>query len=362
MDSVELIKYIENPDLLNDKSVDALENIISKYPYFQTAHKLFLRNLNNLNSDKYNSQLSKLSIQITDRGSLYFYLTRSTNPLSQEQELKIKKSESIEINQEIISQKKDPEVSADEKTKGKTNLKLLKNHNVRRKIKDGFDGMGDNISVTISSQLEFVKSTKKDDLEYSPEIYFIEEEKIDKNKILTIESIPDSANHKNGKDLLQIDETLEIENNLTANAPVVESQISESIEFIDSTKVVEENKKPKDKKNNTQGFDISHYADEDEILKNADENDLISKFITVNPRIEPVETYIDNQEDISEHSIKEDDNLLSETLAKVYIAQGYFDKALKSYEKLCLKYPEKNTYFAGQIEMIKELINKQKNS
>ncbi len=361
MDSVELIKYIENPNLLNDKTVDVLENIIKKHPYFQTAHKLYLKVLSNQNPDKYNSQLSKSSIQITDRTSLYFYLTKPAKGLAQEHEITIRKSESEEISKEIISQKKDSTEPTEEKPKDKSNRKLLKNHNVRRKIKEGFDGMGDNISVTISSQLEFVKSTKKEELEYSPEIYFIEEEKIDKNKILTIESIPDSTNHKNGKDLLQIDETLEIESKPTTSTTNFEPQASESIEFIDTTKVVEENKKPKDKKN-TQGFDISHYADEDEILKNADENDLISKFITVNPRIEPVETYVDDQKDISEHSIKEDDNLLSETLAKVYMAQGYFDKALKSYEKLCLKYPEKNTYFAGQIEMIKELINKQKNN
>lgn len=221
--------------------------------------------------------------------------------------------------------------------------------------------MGDNIAVTISSQLEFVKSSRKEELEYSPEIYFIEEERPEKANLVTIETVPSQPDNLNGKDLLQIDESIEIENAEELNADQkYSSDIEQSLELIETADKIQENKKPESKAKQTQGFDISHYADEDEILKNADENDLISKFIAVNPRIEPIEQYVDDQKDISEHSTREDDNLLTETLAKVYIAQGYFDKAIKSYEKLCLKYPEKNTYFAGQIEMIKELINKQK--
>ena len=359
MNSSELIKYIENSELLEGNSLNKIENTLKEYPYFQTAHKLLLKNLKQTNSNEFNLQLSKSSIYISDRSLLYYYLNKSQeNTAVYQNEISLQEKEE-QIKEEITPPEKIAE-PLKEKPREIKNPKLLKNHNVRRKIKEGFDGMGDNISVTISSQLEFVKSNIKENLEYSPEIYFIDEEKLDKNKILTIEVLADDSNNKNGKDLLQIDESQEIEKNTTANGGQIESDINENIEFIESSSI--KDKKVKDKKNTNQGFDISHYADEDEILKNTDENDLIAKFIIVNPRIDSVESYNDEQKDISEHSIKEDDNLLTETLAKVYIAQGYFDKALKSYEKLCLKYPEKNTYFAGQIEMIKELINKQKNS
>ncbi len=358
MNSAEVIKYIENPELLEGNSLDNLKNTLKEYPFFQTAHKLLLKNLKQTNPNEFNLQLSRSSIYISDRSLLYFYLNKSQeNTAVYQNEISLPEKEA-QIKEEVTPPEKIAE-PVKEKSKEIKNPKLLKNHNVRRKIKEGFDGMGDNISVTISSQLEFVKSNKKEDLEYSPEIYFIDEEKLDKNKILTIEVLTDENNNKNGKDLLQIDESQEIEKS-TANGGQIESDLNENIEFIESSSI--KDKKVNDKKNTNQGFDISHYADEDEILKNTDENDLIAKFIIVNPRIDSVESYNDEQKDISEHSIKEDDNLLSETLAKVYIAQGYFDKALKSYEKLCLKYPEKNTYFAGQIEMIKELINKQKNS
>jgi len=358
MNSSELIKYIENPGLLEDKSLDQLKNILKEFPYFQTAHKLLLKNLQQTNINDFKLQLNRSSAHISDRSLLYYYLDKSEEitPVAKSEITTNKTEEKVK---EEVAPSENNTKSLKQQPKENKDSKLLKNHNVRRKIKEGFDGMGDNISVTISSQLEFVQSNKKAELEYSPEIYFIEEEKLDKNKTLTIEVVPDN-NNKNGNDLLQIDENLEIENKTQANNGQVDSDLNESIEFIEST--FTEKNKTKDKKNLNQGFDISHYADEDEILKNADENDLITKFITVNPRIDPVESYINEPKDISEHSIKEDDNLLSETLAKVYIAQGYFDKALKSYEKLCLKYPEKNTYFAGQIEMIKELINKQKNS
>ncbi|WP_303920449.1 tetratricopeptide repeat protein [Draconibacterium sediminis] len=58
-----------------------------------------------------------------------------------------------------------------------------------------------------------------------------------------------------------------------------------------------------------------------------------------------------------EQSVKEDEELVTETLASIYFQQKNFDKALDAYKKLSLKYPEKSVYFAGRIEEIELLKN-----
>lgn len=43
----------------------------------------------------------------------------------------------------------------------------------------------------------------------------------------------------------------------------------------------------------------------------------------------------------------------TETLARIYAEQGYYDEAIKVYSKLILLYPEKSAYFAGLISELK---------
>jgi hypothetical protein len=85
---------------------------------------------------------------------------------------------------------------------------------------------------------------------------------------------------------------------------------------------------------------------------------LIDRFLEAQPKMpqikseetsSPMERQHENQE--------ENDDLVTETLAMIYAKQGYNRKAIQIFEKLSLKYPEKSTYFAAQIEKIKLLMN-----
>ena len=58
---------------------------------------------------------------------------------------------------------------------------------------------------------------------------------------------------------------------------------------------------------------------------------------------------------------EEDEDYFTETLAKIYIKQGRYTKAMEIIRRLSLKYPKKNRYFADQIRFLEKLIINNKN-
>ena len=63
---------------------------------------------------------------------------------------------------------------------------------------------------------------------------------------------------------------------------------------------------------------------------------------------EPIESLINGDFNSEE--------LMTESLAKILLRQKKYKKAIKAYKILSLKYPEKNVFFAGQIQKIKKLL------
>jgi len=96
---------------------------------------------------------------------------------------------------------------------------------------------------------------------------------------------------------------------------------------------------------------------EEEKLKLSDEKlkkiEIIDKFIETNPKIIPSKDAPINP--ILDIKPLDNTTLMTETLAKVYLEQKKYQKAIEAYEILILKYPEKSVFFADRIENIKKL-------
>jgi hypothetical protein len=304
MNRSDFLKMIGNSGPADRHMIGEVAELINIFPYFQSAYMLLLKGLQNTADVKFENQLRVSAMHIADREVLYYFLKRETK---------------TEEKQEVISQIAVP-AENDSTESHQTVIESAKNsEDLINEIEKGtIDGLTEekerDHSVMISTDAGFDESDAA--------VLIIDEETGAVEERITYMD-PGFA-------VFEHTDLLELESD--------ESKVKESL-----------------------GDDLS---DNKQVLKAAPsvkelQSELIEKFIISNPRIEPVRDKSDKPvEDISRKFVEEDGGFVTETLARIYIKQGYLSKAIDIYEKLSLKFPEKSSYFATQIEKVRELIKK----
>jgi hypothetical protein len=257
---------------------------------------------------KFENQLRNSAIHIADREVLYYLLKTRTTPVPEENNIKIETKEEIvsDTQQTVIESAKNSELLISEIEKDSDESKTGENQD----IPDYSHGH----SIMIGGEPDNIESAA---------VLFLQDEETssEEEKVFFMDpgfSIPDRA------DLLELD----LDEVNTGTFP--DDEIS--LELNDTTQ-----------KNSEKQL----------------QSELIDKFIITNPRIEPHKEKSNvPTEDISKPFGEESVGLVTETLARIYVSQGYYSKAIDIYEKLSLKFPKKSSYFASQIEKVKEYIKK----
>lgn len=248
---------MRSPELLGDRELPEIKDLLDEYPFFQSARMLYVKTLRNQGYSNYGKALRETAVYVTNRTKLFFLL-----------------------DDRVIL--KDNEVPAS---------KVLENEVLdfaKMTLAAGFDS-------------DRKPAKPKDDVE---------------NLIRQAKAVtPYFENLSDKFDLDSFKQTFGKKNG-------TESEKKQSKEERHASLL-----------DNFKGFNIER------------------------PTLDESKQRQDNMVDLSIKSSTEDSDLMSETLAQIYVKSGAYEKALHMYEKMCLKYPEKNSYFATRIKEIKEIIN-----
>ena len=317
-----LLSFIHHPGKLNRESLQKIQQIKEQYPFCQTARLLAIKNLFLLEDASYRSELENMAAWVTDRRILYEIIQHP--PAAETEDLPAdspvdESSESDPLPDAAPAETVAPEAST----------------------------LQSNISNLLTLQLQELE------LIDPAESALILEVPLDISKTYGDDSPQDAFSRSDADDLFTIESEPEMEVPEPEGSETQETLVIANVQettdqhtFADWLNLIE---------NPVVQNDAQH-SDGTEAVR-TEEKVLIDKFIETSPRIAPLRENKAHQ-DISEDSVKEHDGIFTDTLAKIYIKQGYYNKAIFAYEKLILKYPEKSGYFASQIEEIKKLTNK----
>lgn len=340
MVSHQFIEYIKKPySLTNQVNVD-LSDIIKDYPYFQSAHLLFTKGLYQTQALNYSKQLRKTAIVANSRSVLYELIHKQesvvnikTPEVKIEEVVEIKKEEAINnvtiSNQEIkvvyvtapVEKQDIPRIEA-------------KDNSVVKEI---------NIDIN-QKELSILK-----DIENETEVPEIE---------VKTQEFKEQIEKEINRGIIQS----YIETEIIKTPQLEKEEEKEPVSFTDWLHKV---KKESASIQKVESNDGSKTAKKDDLELKNEENEkkelvfnknkqLIDKIIESDPgRIKLGSNKFFTPAIDAKQSLLENEHLVTETLAKIYALQGNNSKAIRAYEILSLKFPQKSVYFATLIEKLK---------
>ncbi len=403
MNTQQLISWMKDPVVMGKEATAQLDTLTQTFPYFQTAHLLYIKSLHNENSFLYNNQLKIAAAHATNRKVLYELITKK----------QVAKETTALLNENHVESKLHTE-----KDLGNIEAEVIQPEFPKKKfIKDE-----DEWESGMLRQLQLLHHWQNSPAEIlAKRIEELKKEKEKKNSTASEtkkEELPSAADEINtllyvlvepgdAEDIYENDEesneidtaenweikvlaqespevsTLPSENlNIPQDAvsqEIIREAINSSIELeVDDTlpSLEELGHKRKPEKNPPEPLIIEAIKVENspqeevtfsswlkqisdplitEVLpeKQPIKDDLVDKFIQEQPRIQQNKAGFFNPINMAKKSVQDSDEFITETLAKIYVKQGNISKGIRAYQKLSLKFPEKNVYFAALIEELK---------
>ncbi len=384
------LEIIKNPYSLNDQTLSVLRKLEKDYPYCQSLQILLAKNLQEIDKLAFEKQVNKASAYAVDRRKFQRYISDRDKPVAEESRAEDSATEQYVASEQ---QAEDAEIAKDtteelpvaEELKKEEEIKeVLTDQPIEQNLPESVDektpypepettaveGKDDNSDIAVE-EAEEIKDQGNQHLtplqEDTTELKPAKTEKPSPASLIElVRRRLREIRERNNKKEESVKDAKEASRNFseeTKKPPAEDKEpddiasepIKVSAEKVSQDKPFPQTEEKKaDTENTHPAAGFTHYEKQ---AQKPDINFLIDKFLKEEPRIQVSKNLPDKQEDLSASSTNEDPQLVTETLAKIYLGQGKKEKALDIYEKLCLKFPEKSSYFAKKILDIKNEIN-----
>jgi hypothetical protein len=296
---------------LANGNLPELEKLTREFPYFQTAHLLYAISSKKNDASAFQRSIKKTAIVAVSRNHLYelLYNAREEKPVEVVEEVKPVKVESDVVILELPDDKKVAEVKIDTST-GSVNEKQVELPVINEKVEQK--------KTDINEQVE--REIQKDVVEA-----FVEKEVLHTNTA-----------HK--KDI-----PLPVDANFTQWLKFIRQKNEGDVEEFKKEEV-------------STGTNVEKKVDEAVLKKKERQKSIIDKIIDSDPKSIKLnkESKFFAADQKAKESLLENEELVTETLAKIYALQGNINKAIRAYQILSLKYPNKSAYFASLIEDLRK--------